>query len=369
MASIRYVKILLLASALVAGYALPYVVGGFILSTVTLALIYALFAMSLNLLAGYGRLISLGHAGILATSAYAVAYVATHADGGYVEQVVVAIVAALVVSLIFGAMAMRTTRVYFLMVTLAQGMIIYGLAYSLQPITGGENGLTGVYRPTFVVEDWQFYYLCLATVAVCGSLLWLIVRSPFGLALRGLRESDTRLRMLGYNTTLHRLYGFVLSGLFAGIAGVLFAYNNEFVSPSVAEFNTSAQGLLMIILGGIGTLSGPIIGAFIIVFIQNVLSLSIDRWPTVMGLLFIVMMLFARDGFVGTLTRVWAWWVARRTGRVPTVSDVGASLGADVLTTGGEAVLRTPEPSSTTEDVLEPDEDSPSGPHQDGNSS
>lgn len=282
--------------AIVAGIALPYAVSTFLLATATLALIYALFAMSIGLLAGYGGLVSLGHAGILATGAYGTGYVAAHAGGGHLAQVGAGLGAAFVTTVVFALMAMRTSKVYFLMVTLAQGMIVFGLANSLAPITGAENGLTGVYRPLFVQQDWQFYYLCLAVVVVCGGLLKVIVSSPFFLALQGLRESDSRLRMLGYSPALHRFLGFCLSGCFAGVAGVLFAYNNEFVSPSVAEFNTSAQAVLMVILGGVGTLAGPVAGAFVIVLVQNVLSLHLDRWPTVMGLIFIVMVLRRRHG-------------------------------------------------------------------------
>lgn len=332
----QWVRLGLFAVAVAVGFAVPYTVGPFILGTATLALIYGLFAMSINLLAGYSGLLSLGQAGIMAMSAYGVGYVASRLEGGYLQQIVTGMVAALVASLIFGLMAMRTSRVYFLMVTLAQGMIVYGLAHSLAPVTGAENGLTGIYRPEFLTEDWQFYYLCLAVVLISGALMWVVVRSPFGLALRGLRESSSRVRMLGYNVTAYRLYGFMLSGFFAGVAGVLFAYNNEFVSPSVAEFNTSAQAILMIILGGIGTLSGPLFGAFVIVFIQNVLSIEIDRWPTVMGLIFIAMVLFARTGFVGAVTKLWARLIARRTGRAVVTSDVGAALGS-----GGPATVRT----------------------------
>jgi branched-chain amino acid transport system permease protein len=308
------VKLLLFASALAAGIGLPYVVGPFLLATATLALTYALFAMSINLLAGYAGLLSLGQAGIFGVAAYGVGYVATRAGGGHLAQVFWGLVAGLLVSVLFGLMAMRTSKVYFLMVTLAQGMIVFGLATSLEPITGAENGLTGVYRPGFAVEDWRFYYLCLAVLVGCAALIWVILRSPFGMAMRGLRESDSRLRMVGYNTTWHRLYGFVLSGFFSSVAGILYAYHNEFVSPSVAEFATSAQAILMIILGGVGTMSGPVVGAFIIVYVQNVLSLDVDRWPTLMGLIFIAMVLFARDGFVGGVTRLWTAWT-RRAGR------------------------------------------------------
>ncbi|MQA95275.1 MAG: branched-chain amino acid ABC transporter permease [Streptosporangiales bacterium] len=306
------IKIGLLVLALLAGWALPYVAGPFAVATATLALIYGLFALSINLLAGYGGLLSLGHAGIFGVAAYGVGYIASRTEGGYGAQLFWGMAAGLAVSLIFGVMAMRTRRVYFLMVTLAQGMIVYGLAQSLEPVTGAENGLTGVYRPAFVLEDWQFYYLSLAVLAICAGLIQVVVRSPFGLALRGLADSDTRLAMTGYSVVGHRLLGFVLSGFFASIAGILYAYNNEYVSPSVAEFNTSAQAILMIILGGVGTLSGPVIGAFVIVFVQNVLSLQIERWPTVMGLIFILMVLFARNGFVGGVTRLWNRYVRRR---------------------------------------------------------
>jgi branched-chain amino acid transport system permease protein len=298
-------KLLTLAAAVACGIALPYLVGTVLLGTATLALIYGLFAMSVNIMAGYGGLVSLGQAGIMASSAYGVAYVATHTDGGHGEQLVVGLLSGIAISALFGLMAMRTRGVYFLMVTLAQGMIVYGLANSLAPITGAENGLTGVYRPPWVTEDWKYYYLCLAVLLVCAGLMWVVARSPFGLALRGLRESESRLRMLGYNPTLHRFYGFVLSGFFAGIAGILFAYNNQFVSPSVAEFAVSAQAVLMIILGGIATLPGPLIGAFIIVLAQNWLSIHVDRWPTIEGIVFVVMVLFARDGLVGAVTKLW----------------------------------------------------------------
>lgn len=322
---LRRIGIVLLVLAVAAGIELPYVAGPFILGTATLALIYALFALSVNLLAGYGGLISLGQAGIMGSAAYGTAYMATHTGSGHLAQTVVGLGAGLVVTAVFGLMAMRTSAVYFMMVTLAQGMIVYGLANSLAPITGAENGLTGVYRPAWVDQGWKYYYLCLLVLLCCVGAMWVIVRSPFGLALRGLRESESRLRMLGYSTQWHRFYGFMLSGFFASVAGVLFAYNNQFVSPSVAEFAVSAQAVLMIILGGIGTLSGPIIGSVVIVFIQNVLSVHVDRWPTVMGAIFIVMVLFARNGFVGGVSRLWHATAARGAGR-PSKAEPGTAL-------------------------------------------
>lgn len=304
------VKVLVLVVALVVGCAIPYVVNSFILSTMTLALIYGLFAMSINLLAR-GGLITLGHGAMFGTAAYGVGYVATQMQGGHAQQIVIGMACAMLLCVVYALMAMRTKAGYFIMVTLAQGMIIYGLANSLQPITGGENGLTGVSRPAWVNQDWQFYYVCLLVLSGCAGLIWVITRSPFGLALRGLDASESRLQMLGYNPTLHKFYGFMLAGFFGSISGVLFVYNNEFVSPSSAAFLTSASGVLMIILGGIRTMSGPLIGAIVIVFIQNWLSVYVDRWPTVLGLIFIGMILFAQDGFVGGVARLWNNWLAR----------------------------------------------------------
>lgn len=309
------VKLGLIAAGLVLGAALPYLITSpYLVSIVTLALIYGLFAMSIDLMGGYGGHMSLGQAGIFGVGAYGVAYMASRVGAPHVTQVLVGLGAALVVSVVFALTAMRTTGVYYLMVTLAQGMIIWGLSIRLTTVTGAENGLRGVDRPEAVGAYWKYYYLCFAVVTLCAGLLWLIVHSPFGLSLRGLRESDSRLRMLGYNTVATKFYGFLLSGFFAAVAGVLFAYYNEFVSPSVTEFATSGQGVLMVVLGGVGTLVGPMIGAFSIVFIENVASTYVERWPTLMGLIFIVVIMFARKGFAGAIMQAWNRWL-RRHGR------------------------------------------------------
>jgi len=310
------IRLILLVAAIVVGLIVPYVVSSFILRTVTLALIYGLFAMSINLLAR-GGLITLGHGAMFGTAAYTVGYVATEMQGGYLEQIGIALVVAMILCAIYGVMAMRTKAGYFIMVTLAQGMIIYGLAYSLQPITGGENGIPGVFRPMWMKATWQYYYVTLIVLVICAMAIFVIARSPFGLALRGLEASETRLEMLGYNPTLHKFYGFMLAGFFGAISGILFVYNNAFVSPSSAAFLTSAYGVLMIILGGIGTMSGPLFGAFVIVFIQNWLSVYVERWPTVLGLIFVGVILFARNGFVGGVSRLWNNWLAARSKTPP----------------------------------------------------
>lgn len=305
------VKLGLLVAGLALGVALPYLVSPFVVSITALALIFGLFSMSIDLLGGFGGLITLGHAGILATAGYGVGYTAVRLGGSHLEQILIGLAAGLVASIIFGAMSMRTTGIYFIMVTLAEGMIVWGLSIRLASITGAENGLRGILRPSAVSAYWQYYYAVLVVVTICGGLMWVVTRSPFGLALRGLRESEDRLRMLGYNSTFQKFYAFVLAGLFATVSGILFVYHNQFISPATAEFLVSGNGVLMAILGGMGTLIGAVLGAFAIVFTENMLSSYIERWPTILGIVFIVVILFARDGFVGALSRYWSTAVRR----------------------------------------------------------
>lgn len=300
------VKLALLVVALAVGIAFPYLVSPFVVSITSLALIFGLFAMSIDLLGGFGGLITLGQAGIMATAGYGVGYVAVRLGGTHLEQILVGLGAGIVVSIVFALLAMRTTGIYFIMVTLAEGMIIWGLSIRLASITGAENGLRGILRPPAVSAYWKYYYVTLAVVTICAGLLWVVTRSPFGLALRGLRESEDRLRMLGYNSTLQKFYVYSVSGVFASVAGVLFVYHNQFISPAAAEFLVSGNGVLMAILGGIGTLVGAVIGAFVIVFAENMLSSYVARWPTLLGIVFIVVILFARQGFVGALSTGWA---------------------------------------------------------------
>lgn len=299
------VKLALVVVALVVGGALPYLLSPFLVGMLTLALIMGLFAMSIDLLAGYGGLVSLGHAGILASAGYAVAYVAVRQGGGYAAQIVVGLIVGVVVAAAFAAMAMRTRGIYFIMITTAQGMIVWGLALRLSSVTGAENGLRGILRPPLVGAYWKYYYLCAALVAISAGMLWVVTRSPFGLALRGLGESEERLRAVGFNVALHKFYAFTLSGFFSTLAGILFVYRDQFISPASSEFLASANGILMAILGGLGTLVGPLIGAGIIVMVENVLSSYITRWPTMLGILFIVTILFARQGLVGLIAQQW----------------------------------------------------------------
>lgn len=334
------VKLGLLVAGLAAGVAAPYVLSPFMVSILTLTLIMGLFAMSVDLLAGYAGLVTLGQAGILSVAAYGVGYASTRMQVGFGQQVLLGLVAGLVATAVFAVMAMRTRGIYFMMVTTAQGMIVWGLALRLARITGAENGLRGIARPPGVEAYWKYYYLCLAVVALCGLLLWIVVRSPFGLSLRALKESDERLRMAGFNTVFVKFYAFMLSGLFATIAGILFVYRDRFISPTAAEFLASGNGMLMAILGGLGTLIGPMVGAAAIVFTENVLSSYIPRWPTLLGVVFIVTILFARQGLVGSLSLLWRRLLDRATSGAR-----GDAASVPIASTTDVATAATAEPA------------------------
>jgi branched-chain amino acid transport system permease protein len=302
----NYVKWAAAAVAvLILGY-LPYLVGPFYVSLATQALFFGLFALSINIISGYGGMITLGHAGLLGTAGYALAILSVNEGWGLAAAIAGALVATIVVSAFFALLVVRTRGTYFVMITLAEGMVVWGIALRWQELTGGENGIPGVPKPDFADAYWQFYYLVLIVVAIGTLLIGLLVRSPFGLALKGIRDAEDRLAPLGYNATLHKLIAFTISGFFAGVAGLLLAMYNSFIGPSDVFFLASAEGLLMSILGGIGTLSGAFVGAGVVVIVTNWVSSYVDRWQTLLGVVFVLVIVFAPDGIVGAWTR-WVW--------------------------------------------------------------
>lgn len=287
--------------------AAPRLLNSFYLRILSEALIFALLAMSIDILVGYTGLAPLGHAGIFGVAAYTVGYLTAKAGQPAYLAVPAAIGMAVFVSALFGVMAIRTSGIYFLMITLAQGMIVWGLAFRWAKVTGAENGIRGIARPAVLSDYTTYYYVVLVSFVVISAIMYRVVTSSFGLTLKGIRESETRMQTLGYNVPLHKFLGFVVSGLFAGLAGALYVYHNNFVSPSVVEFATSAEGLLMVIVGGAGTLFGSIIGSVIITLSQHQLSLYTDRWPMIMGAIFVVTILFAQDGIIGGARRLLVW--------------------------------------------------------------
>ncbi|HXZ44099.1 MAG TPA: branched-chain amino acid ABC transporter permease [archaeon] len=285
--------------------ALPPFLSAYPLTLLTQGLIYAIFAMSLDLLLGYTGLASLGHAAYFGVAAYVVAIMTTMHHAGFWTCLVLALIAASLVSAIFGLVAIRAVGVYFLMITLALGMVVWGLAFRWVSLTQGDNGISGVPRPRLgpwsFAHQTAFYYLTLATFLVALGLLLLVVRSPYGMSLRGIRESEGRMRSLGYNVWLHKYLVFILAATFAGLAGFLWAYYNGFVSPVEVQLITSVETLLMVALGGPGTLVGPAVGAGVIVFLKNFVSLYTKRWLLILGGVYIGVILFAPQGLMGAL--------------------------------------------------------------------
>ena len=263
--------------------------------------ILAILAMSLDLLLGYTGLPSLGHAAFFGVAAYVVGLLSTRYGMSFWACVLAAVLIGTLLSATVGLIVSHVRDVYFLMITLAIGMVLWGLSYRWIPVTGGDNGISGIPRLEThaglpFAGQTAFYYVTLAVFAVSAVLLWRLVRSPFGLTLRGIRENEGRMRSLGFNTWQHCYVSFILAGLFASVAGVLWAYYNGFVSPTYLDLTASSELFLMVTLGGPATLVGPVLGAGIIVLLKNVMSAYTARWLLILGIVYIVAIIVAPQG-------------------------------------------------------------------------
>jgi branched-chain amino acid transport system permease protein len=287
----------------------PRLLDTFWISLVIQMLVFGLLALSVDLLTGHTGLLPMGHAGFFAVAAYATAILEVRHGLGFWLSAGGGLLAALLAAAVFG-LSVRTRGVYFILLTLALGHIVWGVAMRWTTFTGGENGVSNVPPPDIAGVSFAplptYYYLVLAVVVACCLGYHRLVHSPFGLTLRGIRESESRMRGLGYNVFAHKYAAFILSGLLAGIAGVLYAYWNRFVSPAAAGFHVSAEAVLMGILGGSGTILGPLVGAAVILAIRNWVSGFVGWWTAMMGLVFIVTVLWAPQGLVGMIRRLCA---------------------------------------------------------------
>jgi branched-chain amino acid transport system permease protein len=272
-------------------------------------LIAAIFALSLNLLVGYAGLTSLGHAAYLGVAAYMVATLTTRAGLGHLAAAVLALVVTTVMAAGFGVLALRATGIGFLMITLALGQILWGIAYRWVSLTGGDNGITGLSRPRpfgLAVDSASAFYLFTLAVAVpTVAALAAFVHSPLGAAVRGTRDQPRRMRALGFDVWRIRLVTFIAGGAGAAVAGVLFVYYNQFIGPQSLGLTASAEVLLMVIAGGAGTLVGPAVGAAIVVLLKNVVSAYITRWVMLLGGVFVLIVLFMPAGIVPGLVGSW----------------------------------------------------------------
>lgn len=301
------------AAWVIAGLALallPVAHVRYLTSTLTEVLIFALFAMSLGLLVGYAGLVSLGHAAFFGTAAYAVALVSTRVSPALLITLPAGVAAGTLTALAIGVFALRATGVSFLMLTLAFAQMAYAVAHQWSWLTGGTNGLSGIPRPTIPGVDFggavPFYYLVLLVVGAAALVLRRIVASPFGAALIGVRENEPRMRAMGFDTFRLKLTAFVLAGAAAALSGVLYAYYNGFVSPDELYWTRSGEVLVMVLLGGAGTLIGPAVGAGVVLILQNLVSSVTERWTMILGAAFILVVLVAPRGLAGLLSWRWA---------------------------------------------------------------
>lgn len=301
--------ILPLLIAFVALALLPTLLGSaYYVNLASQILIAAILAMSLNLLVGFGGLTSLGHAAYLGTSAYLTMYLTAQIGLSPALGIALALVGTTLLAMVFGFLALRATGLGFLMITLALGQILWGLAFRWVSVTGGDNGLGGLVRPQpfglDLADPTLFFYLTLLVFALAFAAMARFVGSPFGVSLAGARDQPRRMRALGFNVPMIQWASFVYAGFWGGVSGILYAQYHQFVSPQVLHLTTSAETLLMVIAGGAGTLTGPLVGAALVLLLKNVASIYITRWVFLLGATFVVIVLFMPDGIVPWITRV-----------------------------------------------------------------
>jgi branched-chain amino acid transport system permease protein len=291
---------------------LPLVLPTYFHSLLTKILIFAIFAMSLDIIMGYTGLPSLGHAAFLGVAGYTVSILLVlHGIDNFWIIAPLGILAATIAAAILGIIALRVSGIYFLLVTFALGMLLFSMALKWYWLTRGSEGLPMVAYPELGLPwlTWNytsFYYFVFIFFVICFFLMHRLVNSPFGHALQGIRENETRMRALGYNTWLYKYVAFIIAGLFAGVAGVLFPYYAKVMMPYSVGFTYSALVMLICIIGGLGTLWGPVVGAVAIILLEYFSSLYIpDRWPLVLGGAFAITVMFLRGGIAPHLVKLW----------------------------------------------------------------
>jgi branched-chain amino acid transport system permease protein len=298
------VLVVLLAGIAVA---LPLAAGPFWISLLTQMLIFGLLALSVDLLLGHAGLFSLCHAAFFSVAAYTTAILQVRYGVGPMLAAPAGLVAGTLLGLLLG-LSVRTRGVYFILITIALGYVVWGVAYRWSSFTGGDNGVTNVPRPrlgSLSLDDMTtFYYFTLGIVVLCALAYRVLISSPFGLTLRGIKISETRMTSVGYRPNRHLYAAFVASAFLASLAGVLYVYYNRFINPVSASFPISVEAVLMAIIGGTGTILGPFLGAGIVLGLRNWVSSFFELHTAIMGAVFIVTVLWAPHGIMGLVARL-----------------------------------------------------------------
>jgi branched-chain amino acid transport system permease protein len=263
-------------------------------------LVYAIAAMGIDFLGGYGGLISLGQAGFLGIGAYGVAVAEVHGFGPW-SAIGIAIGVVLGFAAVTAVVAIRVSGITYVIITLAIGQILWGLSFQWTSLTSGDNGIPVTAAPSLLSGQQSLRVGTLIVFLIVFGVLMLMVRSPFGLSLRGMKSNERRLRALGYRTVAQRSIGYLIASFCAGLAGILYVFANTLISPSTLEFSQDGYLVLMVILGGLGSIWGPVLGAIVIVLFQQEVSIYVSRWQTLMGVVFIAAVIFTPDGLAGLL--------------------------------------------------------------------
>ncbi len=276
---------------------------------VTSVIIYSIYVSGANLLTGYTGLVSLGQAMFWGSSGFLVGILTTR---GIVQNFyllfLICIAGVAILGASFGALAVRVRKLYFMIVTFSFGQVIWSLAmYPLQPYTYGFNGIRDIPRPNLglpwsMENNVNFYYLVLIVAALSFFILYLIIKSPLGYALMGIRDNEHRMIALGYDTYLYKYVSYILSAILAGVGGMLYAYFNSYVNVSELHWLWSGDALIMVFIGGIGTFWGPVLGALIYTGLRYWVSAHTMYWYGIEGIIFVLVVLYFRGGIVGFLT-------------------------------------------------------------------
>jgi len=293
-----------LGAALLGGSLLlpPLFAGDFYVNLASQILIAAIFSLSLNLLVGFGGMTSLGHASYLGVSAYISALLTTRYGFGHGAAAFISITGTVAVASFFGMIALRASGLGFLMITLALSQVLWGLAYRMSNVTNGDNGITGLTRPSpfglSLDSPAAFYWFVLIVATAAFLMMTIFVSSAFGSSLKGVRDQPRRMAALGFNPSLIRWITFVYAGFWAAISGLLYVYYHKYIHPTSLSITSSAEALLGVIAGGAGTLGGPAVGAALVLLLKNYVSAYIERWNMLLGLVFLFIVLVMPAGIV-----------------------------------------------------------------------
>jgi branched-chain amino acid transport system permease protein len=311
-------NVLIVVAALAAVVLIIPHANAFVILLATRALAFSILVMSLDILLGFTGLASLGQAAYLGVGAYLTAILAARYQIGlgydFWLVAVLGMLGGAALAALFGLLAIRASGVYFLMITLALGQCVWGLAYRWNSLTGGDNGINLQHRPKFgidLADPVTFFYVVFGFFAVSLFVMYTLVRSPFGRSLAGIRERELRMKILGYNTWLHKYIAFIIAGAFGGLAGVLWAHTAGIVSPENVVLTTSVDALLMAVLGGPGTLIGGVIGASVVLFIREYLSTLVHWWQYVLGGVYVLVILYLPGGLMSIPERIRQWRTAQ----------------------------------------------------------